>query len=103
VSKFGGNVKLQLNNDFQPTLSQYQNPLSATIASRDKFGQTLQKQILNTANHAQNLFQLRLYEKLATISTSKRIKKKLKERLFQNDVSHDDEHNSNEAIYSLKD
>jgi predicted SpoU family rRNA methylase len=26
ITKFGGNVKLQLNNDFQPILSNYQMP-----------------------------------------------------------------------------
>jgi len=37
INKFGGNVKLQLNNDFQPILSNFQVPTKQNA----KFGNSL--------------------------------------------------------------
>jgi predicted SpoU family rRNA methylase len=37
INKFGGNVKLQLNNDFQPILSNFQ----ASSKQNAKFGNSL--------------------------------------------------------------
>jgi hypothetical protein len=62
----------------------------------------MQKQIMNSA-HAQDQFQLKLYENLMKISNSKSIKQRLKDQIAQMNLRSSSDEDPTEIIYNLKD
>lgn len=80
VDKFGGNVKLQLSDGYS------HQQLFVPKESHQRFGETLQREVFE-APHAKNMFQIKLYQRLLTISNSKRIKQRLKEKLLVQNTS----------------